>query len=189
MEAPKLRFILLLLLLLLNSCISFGPPLNADPGAGSPFGIPESEFDHQAGVECPNPPCRQLKKDLQERRDHNDKLKANKRSTTGTSKHEMEDDQIHFPPKLNVIIGGKDCKVCNDVLMGEDLNPNDLSKMRAKVPAWERRTNKVIEGKPNDVELKKHAIIVTQCIHAFDGSTCMVDLEKTDEVDRMLRGK
>ena len=183
----SLPLLFLLLLILFNSCTSFGPPLNADPGAGSPFAIPLSEFDNQAGVECPNPPCRQLKKDLEERRDHNDKLKANKRSKTG--KHDMEDDQIQYPPKLNVIIGGKDCKVCNDVLMGENLNPNDLNKMRQRTRAWEHRTNKRIEGKPKDVELKKHAITVTQCIHAFDESTCIVDLEKTDEVDRMLRGK
>jgi len=165
---------------------SFGPPLNADPAAGSPFSVPESEFDNQIGVECPNPPCRQLKKDLEQRNDHDAKLKANDKDTTG--QHDFKDEQIDYPPKLNSIIGGKDCKVCNAVLMGERLNPYNLQEMRQKVPLWEARTNKMIEGKPSDVELKKHAIIVTQCIHSFDRSSCMVDLEKTDEIDRNLRG-
>ena len=179
----------LIWLSLCPSSSGFGPPINADPGAGEPFSSPESEFDDQAGVECPNPPCRQLKRDLLNRNEHDNKLRAKERENALGTNHDFKDEQVDYPPKINSIIGGKDCEVCNDVLMGElGLNPMNLQKMRKNVAKWEERTNKMIEGKPNDTELKKHAITVTQCIHAFDRTSCIVDLEKTDENDRNLRG-
>ena len=180
--------ILATFVLLLPSSVAFGPALNADPGAGEPFSSPESEFDNQAGVECPNPPCRQLKKDLETRRDHDIEIEKKHRAELSGASHHFEDKQVEYPPKINLIIGGNDCKVCNEVLMGEGLNPMDLHKMRDLVPGWEARTNKLIEAKPSDIELKKHAITTTQCIHAFDRSICSVDLEKSDSFNRVLRG-
>lgn len=173
---------------LLPSSVAFGPALNADPGAGEPFSSPESEFDNQAGVECPNPPCRQLKKDLETRRDHDIEIEKRHRAELSGASHHFEDKQVEYPPKINLIIGGNDCKVCNEVLMGEGLNPMDLHKMRDLVPGWEARTNKLIEAKPSDIELKKHAITASHCIHAFDRSICSVDLEKSDSFNRVLRG-
>ena len=169
-----------------STSVRFGPALNADPGAGEPFASPESEFDNQAGVECPNPPCRQLKRDLEARRDHNIELTKKEKDTTNG--HNFSDDQMEYPPNINLILGGKDCKICNQILLGEGLNPMDLHKMRELIPAWEARTNKWIEAKPDNIELKKHSIFTTQCIHAFDRSTCSVDLEKSEKYNRVLRG-
>jgi hypothetical protein len=169
-------------------CSAFGPALNADPGAGEPFSNTESELDNQVGVECPNPPCRQLKKDLEIRRDHNDAMEKKRSSELSGTSHDFSDEQVEYPPKINLIIGGSDCKICNEVLLGEGLNPMNLHKMRDLVPEWEARTNKLIEAKPRDIELKKHAIVTSQCIHAFDRSSCIVDLEKSAAYNRILRG-
>ncbi len=166
------------------SRLRFGPALNADPGAGSPFSNPESEFDGEAGVECPYPPCRPLRDQLTTRRDHDDMLRATQRNVERGGKQPAADEQAEWPPRVNVVIGGPDCRTCNAVLLGERLNPGNLQRMRTAMAHWEEVTDSMIEERPKDAPLKRHAIHVAECFHAFDRLACVVDDDASDALGR-----
>jgi hypothetical protein len=155
--------------------IRFGPPLNADPGAGEPFSIPHTEFDPEAGVECAYPPCRPLRHDLQLRQKHDQRLKRAQQKVDGGGLHEQPRELTEYPPKLNLVRGGGDCSVCNQVLVGERLNPSNLNHMRREMSSWLATSNSIIEAKPKDTFFKQHAIHVVECFHAFDRLTCTVE--------------
>ena len=155
--------------------VRFGPPLNADPGAGEPFSVPQAEFDAEAGVECPYPPCRPLRHDLQLRQKHDQRLKRAQQKVEDGGLHEQPSDQTEYPPKPNTVRGGGDCRICEQVLVGENLNPSNLNHMRRDMAHWLETSSKIIETKPKDTFFKQHAIHVVECFHAFDRLTCTVE--------------
>ena len=182
-RAPFVRHAVSLVLQFLLVCprggqgatLRFGPALNADPGAGEPFSLQNSEFDMQPGLECPYPPCRPLRHDLQLRQAHDQQLHRQQQKLTDGGVIEQPKEQTEYPPKLNRVRGGGDCGICNQVLIGEGLNPANLNLMRRGLPHWLAISQKIMEAKSKDIYLKQHSVHVIECFHAFDRLTCTVE--------------
>lgn len=155
--------------------LRFGPPLNADPGAGEAFSIPHAEFDPEPGVECAYPPCRPLRHDVQVRLRHDQQLKHQEQKLKDGGLYEQPSEQTEYPPRLNVVAGGGDCRICNQLLLGAGLNPSNLNHMRHAISRWLSTADKIIHAKPKDAFFKQHAIHIVECFHAFDRLTCTVD--------------
>ena len=89
----------------------FGPAFHADPGSWTGFSTPESELDGSTNLECPYPPCRQLRNDLLTRQAHlaerSKLLKEDiKNEKLENVKSEVERDDSLKPSPLNIVEGG-----------------------------------------------------------------------------------
>ena len=159
---------------LLRSRVAFAPAITADPGAGSGFSITESEFDNQAGVECPYPPCRPLRKDLVHRLVHHWKMQRVHEEEAKPNSVFIPPDAKEYPPPLNLVSGGKDCTVCNDVLLGENINPKSLAAMRVEFAQWRPKALKLKKAREFDKAYAAHFSTVETCFRAFSASQCLV---------------
>lgn len=162
--------------------LRFGPSLNADPGGGGES-IPRTEFDFRAGIECPYPPCRPLRNQLLIRQKHDQQLKMRSQHIANGGLHEQPSEETEWPPKLNLVRGGGDCKICNQLLIGAGMNPVSLNKMRQEITHWLKVTDKLIESKPKDTFLKQNSIHIIECYHAFDRLTCTVEEHADEEAE------
>ena len=157
----------------------FGPAFSADPGSFSSYSSPLSEIDGSVNTECPYPPCRQLRKDLISSQENQRKraqlVKEDPKATKFTHMSETEFDDHLKPSPLNKVQGGRDCLVCEEILLGEGINPRNPDVMDAKIKSYSDIVeNKLLKQKPHDDVLKKHLKNVHLCGKAFSDHRCTI---------------
>ena len=60
--------------------------------------------------------------------------------------------------------GGRDCLVCEEILLGEGINPRNPDVMDARIKSYSDIVeNKLLKQKPHDDVLKKHLKNVHLC--------------------------
>ena len=164
----------------LRATEAFGPAFHADPGSWTGFSNPESELDGSTNLECPYPPCRQLRSDLLARQNHAvERLKLLtedvRNGNAAKVKTETERDDSLKPSPLNKVEGGPDCLTCEEVLVGEGINPRNTDVINKKLEAYVHVVaTKILSGNPNDLNLKKHIHNVRMCAEAFQTHACTV---------------
>ena len=157
----------------------FGPAFNADPGSFTSFSSPSFEIDGSVNTECPYPPCRQLRKDLiavqGNQRKRKQMVKEDARATKFSDKTETEFDDHLKPSPLNKVQGGRDCLVCEEILLGEGINPRNMDVMDKKIKAYSDIVeNKILKQNPHDEGLRKHLKNVNLCGKVFSDHRCTV---------------
>ena len=157
----------------------FGPAYNADPGTGTSYSTPSSEVDGSINTECPYPPCRQLRADLissqTNQRKRKQFVKENEKDTKFAHLSEAEFDDRLKPSPLNKVQGGRDCLTCEEILLGENINPRNMDNMEAKIKEYSDIVeNKILKQRPNYEALKKHLKNVHLCGKAFSDHRCSV---------------
>eukprot|EP00944_MAST-04C_sp_MAST-4C-sp1_P006438 g6438.t1 len=157
----------------------FGPAFSADPGSFSSYSSPLSEIDGSVNTECPYPPCRQLRKDLISTQENQRKraqlVKEDPKATKFAHLSETEFDDSLKPSPLNKVQGGRDCLVCEEILLGEGINPRNPDVMDAKIKSYSDIVeNKLLKQKPHDDVLKKHLKNVHLCGKAFSDHRCTI---------------
>ena len=157
----------------------FGPAFTADPGSFTSYSSPSSEMDGSINIECPYPPCRQLRKDLiatqDNRRKRKQLVKEDVKDTKLPDLTETEFDERVKPSPLNKVQGGRDCLVCEEILLGENINPRNMDNMENKIDAYSKIVeNKILKQRPHDDDLKKHLNNVRLCGKAFSDHRCTV---------------
>jgi hypothetical protein len=159
----------------------FGPAFHADPGSWTAYSEPSSVYDGGTNAECPYPPCRQLRSDLIKSQTHKFKrrevLKEDVRdgSNFGDEHDVVREDRLK-PSPLNAVEGGANCLTCEEVLVGEGLNPRNVKSMSEKLAKYLKFMNeKILKSEPKpSANLKKHMNNVRLCGQAFKDQRCTI---------------
>ena len=125
------------------------------------------------------PLCRQLRKDLISTQENQRKraqlVKEDPKATKFAHLSETEFDDSLKPSPLNKVQGGRDCLVCEEILLGEGINPRNPDVMDAKIKSYSDIVeNKLLKQKPHDDVLKKHLKNVHLCGKAFSDHRCTI---------------
>ena len=124
------------------------------------------------------PPCRQLRKDLFSTQENQRKraqlVKEDPKATKFTHMSETEFDDNLKPSPLNKVQGGRDCLVCEEILLERALILATLMSWTQIKSYSDIVENKLLKQKPHDDVLKKHLKNVHLCGKAFSDHRCTI---------------